>query len=108
MPFISFADGTEVVAGLAVTKEGDINRYDLTGYFQDWDAVNDRRQAKVRAPALLWCSRSRPDNHSASHRTYHKIPRSAGARGSPQKFEGMRAIHCPEWHLSPSCLASGP
>jgi hypothetical protein len=69
---------------------------------------NDRRQAKVRAPALLWCSRSRPDNHSASHRTHHKIPRSAGARGSPQKFEGMRAIHCPEWHLSPSCLASGP
>jgi hypothetical protein len=39
MPANSFADGSEVVAGISVTKEGSLNRYDLTGYFQDWEAV---------------------------------------------------------------------
>jgi hypothetical protein len=34
-----FANGSEVVAGISVTKEGALNRYDLTGYFQDWEAV---------------------------------------------------------------------
>jgi len=34
-----YGDGTEAVTGLSVVKEGPINRYDLTGYFQDWDAV---------------------------------------------------------------------
>jgi hypothetical protein len=36
---ISFANGSEVVAGLSVTKEGSLNRYYLTGYFQDWESV---------------------------------------------------------------------
>ena len=39
MPPNSFATGTEVVAGLSVIKEGVLNRYDLTGYFQDWKSV---------------------------------------------------------------------
>lgn len=45
----SFATGTEVVAGLAVTKEGTLNRYHLTGYFQDWEAVKGWTQVYLEA-----------------------------------------------------------
>jgi hypothetical protein len=34
-----FANESEIVAGISVTKEGALNRYDLTGYFQDWESV---------------------------------------------------------------------
>jgi hypothetical protein len=45
MPASAFAKGTEVIAGLSVTKEGALNRYDLNGYFPNWKAVKGWTQS---------------------------------------------------------------
>jgi hypothetical protein len=73
MPFISFADGTEVVAGLAVTKEGDINRYDLTGYFQDWDAVKGWTQVYLENSFYYPFGRTPPGGGFSAHGTLYVI-----------------------------------
>jgi hypothetical protein len=67
MSFSSFATGTEVVAGLAVTKEADINRYDLTGYFQDWEAVKGWTQVYLENSYYYPFGRNPPGGGFSAH-----------------------------------------